>query len=319
MNSYEMLYCWQVITISKKNNLIIFSRIGLFIATLLLVFSVLPNKASAGYESDWVNLWVGKVTPGDGHVGVDIWWPQDYLPCQHSSDIYYDACVLSNDAQTSYYKVQNYTSSSNDFPYGIFIDNRNIDTCTTAGWCHDAGGGDLINHGWARLITDASLEIYPHVSGSYNPSANTVGGVRVHVQGFPTFANGGRYSYPIGDIHLPQLGQSGVGKLNGFITNGGSSVSNNRVLFEVFQEQSTMSTTLGFPMTGFTTVRNNSDRYFNTGALPSGTYKIYITDTSTNHKIILKGVHIYSSYERIDFDISQPCFGHSGPDCTDPA
>ncbi len=295
-----------------------------FIATALVLLSasaLIPNKVNAGYESDWVNMWISQVTPGSGHIGVDMWWPRDYLPCHHSDDIYYDACTLSNAAQTSYYKVHNYTPSSNDFPYGIFIDNQNRDACTTASWCRDVGGGDMINHGWARLITDAALEFYPHVSGSYNPAANTIGGVRVHVQGFPHFANGGRYSNPLGTVTLPQLGQPNVGRLNGFATYNGVKASNNRVLLEIFQESSTSSTSTGFPMTGFTTVRNNNDGYYNTGALPSGTYLMFITDTGPNpdRKIILRGVNIFSEHERLDFRLEQQCFGYPALNCTDPA
>src|SRR3990167_6264756 len=95
----------------------------LIILVSFLGFSVFgrQNKAYAGYESDWVNLWVGQITPGAGTIGVDITWP-NYNPCHHSNDAYYDACELSNNGAASYYKVHNYNTSSNDFPYGVFID-----------------------------------------------------------------------------------------------------------------------------------------------------------------------------------------------------
>lgn len=289
-----------------------------FLATAMLVA---PQKTSAAYNVSFANFWIGKVTPGSGHIGVDIWWNNgggDYLPCQHSSDPYYDACALSNNATSSYYKVMNYTSSGSDFPYGVFIDNQNSDVCTTASWCQTHGNTGTIHHGWATLIADGSLEIYPHISGSYNPAANTVGGVRVGAEFF-NFANGGRYSPNVGDISLPQLGESGVGKLNGFATYNGSSVSSNRATLDIFQEQSTWSSSTGYPVTGFSSVNNNSDGYYSSGALPSGTYKIYVTDNQTSHKIILNGVGIHSQYERLDFQLDKPCFGHPGSTCQDPA
>jgi len=291
------------------------------IAAFLLIAGIKPMTAHAAYNVSFANFWIGKVTPGSGHIGVDIWWNNgsgDYLPCQNSHDAFYDACALSNAAQSSYYKVMNYTPTTSDFPYGVFIDNQDPDVCTSSSWCGDPGGGDTINHGWARIINSGSLEIYPHIAGSYNPSANTVGGVRL-VDGFFNFANGGRYSDNIGDIALPQIGEANVGKLNGFVTSGGSSVANNRVLFEAFQEQSTRSSSTGYPLTGFTTVRNNSDGYYSTGAVPSGTYKIYITDTQSGHKIILNDIGVNSQYERLDFRIDQNCFGYPGPNCQDPA
>jgi len=287
----------------------------------LLVFAGVfsHQKASAAFDVNFTNIWVGKITPGQGNVGVDIWWPSsgtDYNPCQHSSDIYYGACVLANAAPTSYYKVMHYTPSGTDFPYGIFIDNQNQNTCKTSSWCNNKSATSF-NTNWGRLITDASIEIYPQdTNGQYNPSTGTVGGVRIQ-SNFPGFANGGRYSNNIGDIALPQVGEANVGRLNGFITNNGSAVANNRVTFEIFQENSSRGSSTGYPETGFSVVHNNSDGYFNTGALPSGSYKIYITDTQTGHKIVVQGVGIRQLYERLDFKLDQRCFGYSS--CIDPA
>lgn len=281
-----------------------------------------PGRASAAYNVNFTDLWVGKVTPGTGHIGVDIWWPsagEAYLPCQHSNDAYYDACVLSNQSQTSYYKVMSYSNGTTDFPYGIFIDNQNADVCTTRSWCRTSGNTGTINHGWGRLITDASIEIYPHDNGgNYNPSTNNVGGVRIATN-FPSFANGGRYSPNIGDVGLPQIGEANVGRLNGFVTNNGSAVGNGRVVFEAFQREATRTTSTGYGVQGFTSVSNSSGGYYNTGPVPSGTYKIYITDTQSGHKIILDGVSIRVPYERLDFRLEQHCFGYASNICTDPA
>jgi len=295
-----------------------------FVASILLLAGaaiVWSNRAEAAYNVTFSNLWVGTITPGSGHVGVDIWWPggsSDYNPCQHSNDAYYGACILSNTAQTSYYKVMNYTPTSSDFPYGIFVDSQNQNYCKTSSWCTNKTATSF-THGWMKLITDASIEVYPYDSnGQYNPSNNTVGGVRIQSD-FPLFANGGRYSNNIGNVALPQIGQANVGKLNGFATYNGTKVAANRLLVEAFQRSATRKTSTGFPMTGFTTVSSNSDGYFNTGALPSGSYKIYITDTQTGHKVILDGVNIISQYERLDFKLEQRCFGYPNTFCTDPA
>ena len=120
----------------------------------------------------------------------------------------------------------------------------------------------------------------------------------------------------IGNIALPQIGEAGVGRLNGFVTNNGSSVSNNRVLFEIFQRDASRTTSSGYPMKGFSVVRNNNDGYYNTGALPNGSYIIYVTDTQTGRKILLDGINVYHLHERIDFRLEQSCFGISGPVCT---
>lgn len=294
----------------------------------LLAFAKWPGalggsgKSSAAPDVNFADIRVGKVSPGSGHIGVDIWWPGNgsaYLPCQNSNDVYYGACVLSNAATVSYYKVHHFTSSSSDFPYGIFVDNTNTNYCKTSSWCTNKPANSF-THGWARLISDASIEIYPYDSmGSYNPSGNTVGGVRVGVEGFPTLANGGRYSADVGDITLPTLGQANVGKLNGYVTNNGAAAANNRVSFEAFQMDSSLKTSTGYPTTGFTVVHNSAGGYYNTGAVPSGSYRIYITDTSTNHKVIIDGITIFRPYERLDFKLEQRCFGYSTQSCTDPA
>jgi hypothetical protein len=305
--------------IVKRPILMLTLVLSLAVAGLMVSLKA-PSKSYAAYDVNFTNFWVGNVTPGSGHIGVDIWWPSngsEYNPCHHSSDIYYGACALANNATASYYKVMNYSPSGNDFPYGIFVDNQNTNTCKTSSWCTNKLATSF-NHGWGRIITDGSIEIYPHISGSYNPSSNTVGGVRIQSDFF-LFANGGRYSKNIGDIILPELGKPGVGKMNGFVTNNGSPVANNRVLFEIFQRDSSMRTSTGIPMNGFSSVKNNGDAYYNTGALPSGSYKIYITDTQTGHKIILEGVNIFSQYERLDFKLEQRCFGFTSIPCTDPA
>ncbi|HSW98896.1 MAG TPA: hypothetical protein VLF71_03595 [Candidatus Saccharimonadales bacterium] len=301
-------------------------QVALLVLTVagLLTATLWGNKGvRAEYQVNFTNMWVGRVTPGYGYIGVDTWWPNSsggiYNPCQNSSDPFYGACILSNSGQTSYYKVQHFTPNGTDFPYGIFIDNQNQNNCKTASWCTNKNASTF-THGWGRLVTDASIEIYPiYSNGQYNAALSSIGGVRIQTN-FPSFANGGRYSNNIGDIALPAIGQPNVGKLNGFVTYKGGPVTNNRFLFEAFQEQSTYGTSTQYPVTGFSVTSSNSDGYYNLGALPDGTYKIYITDTQNhNHKIILQNVSVRSTGERLDFQVEQGCFGHISPDCTDPA
>lgn len=292
-----------------------------FLVAALGINTLRPNTAEAAYNVSFANFWMGKITPGSGHVGVDLWWPSgsgEYNPCHHSNDVFYGACVLANNAQASYYKVGTYTPTTSNFPYGIFIDNQNTNTCTSAPWCTNPSAPSF-THNWAKFLSDGSLEVYPYDgSGNYNPSGNTVGGLRIQTSFF-TFANGGRYSPNIGDIHLPKIGESGVGRMNGFATYNGGAIANNRVTLEVFQKSATRFTSTGYATTGFTVVHSNSDGYYNTGALPSGSYKIYVTDTQTGHKIILDGVNIFQIYERLDFKLEQRCFGLPNSNCTDPA
>jgi len=297
--------------------------IGLAVLTLSVLVPLFGHfgKATAAYNVSFSNIWLSKVSPGSGRIGVDIWWPSNggiYNPCQNDNDTYYGACQLSNSATTSYYKIANYTSSSTDFPYGIFIDNQDPNYCTSSSWCKNKTPGTFV-HNWSTFITNASVEVYPYDSGNqYDPSQDNVGGVRASV-GFPGFANGGRYSQPLGTINLPQLGQSNVGKLNGYVTNNGTTVSSGRVTISAFQDDSSLSSSTGYPLNGFSSVQNNSAGYYTTGALPDGIYKLYVDDTQTNHTIILDNINITVPYARLDFKLDQRCFGYPNSYCTDPA
>jgi|SRR5688572_3872068 hypothetical protein len=286
------------------------------------LFVGLPGQASA---VNFSNVRAGTITPGSGHVGVDILWG-GYNPChkhmdtnnQTINDAYYGACVMSNSGRDSYYKVYNFTPSGTNFPYGIFIDNQNPNYCTSAAWCPNPSA-QTVNHGWANLVDAAALEVYPYnTAGNYDPANNTVGGIRVGVSGFPLYANGGRYSADLGNIALPQLGEANVGKLNGFVTDNGSTVGADRVAFDAFQDgTASRFTSNGYPMYGFSSVRTNNDGYYTLGAVPTGTYNMYVTDTLTGHKIRIFGVGVNTTYERLDFNLDLPCFGYSS--CQDPA
>ena len=298
------------------------------VALSLLLF--LGGGSVSATSVNFSNMWVGSITPGSGHVGVDITWPGNhpftgaamaYNPChqyknqaetQTFQDSNYGGCVMSNSGVNSYYKVHSYTPSGTSFPYGIFINNQDTNFCTTATWCPNPTA-QTVSHGWANIISDIIMEVYPYnANGQYDPLTSTVGGVRLGVNNFPTYANGGRYSTQVGNIALPQLGNSGVGKLNGFVTYNGAPIANERFAYDMFQQGSTMATSTGHPVTGFASDLSNADGYYSSGAVPFGTYKIYITDRTVNKKYEINGVAVSSTGDRIDFDLAQPCFGFTG-------
>lgn len=168
------------------------------------------------------------------------------------------------------------------------------------------------------------IEIYPHGPNSqynpYNPYNTDVGGLRASVNSFSVYANGGRYSADLGNITLPRLEDPNVGQLNGFVTDRGAVAANGRVNFDMFQNGSSRSSSTGYPLSGFASVPNKSDGYYRTGAVPSGSYKVYISDAKTGRKIILDGLNIQRTFERLDFQLEKRCFGYTGPArCIDPA
>ncbi len=295
------------------------------------------GQHAAATNVSFTAMWIGNITPGTGHLGVDLSWPGTdpvnhtatmYNPCHEYAntsgtitfnDPYYGACVESDSMRTSYYAEHTYSNGTTDFPYGIFVNNQDINHCTHAVWCPNPSA-TTINHGWANLMTDMAIEIYPHYTdGTYDPLHNTIGGVRIGTNSFPTFANGGRYSPQIGNVVLPQTGQTGVGKLNGFVRDNGAAVGADIFAYDMFQQDSTKTTSTGFPMTGFASDTTNSDGYYSSGPVPYGTYTIFITDTRAdinNHtpraKYKITGVGVHGNGERLDFDLSLPCFGYTG-------
>jgi hypothetical protein len=311
--------------LDKVRNLSGKSKFLLFIITFAaLGAGYFAYKSFAATPSvNFSNIWVGKITPGRGHVGVDIWYAtwreKTYNPCHHKENKSYGACAMSKDGPVSYYKVFGFNPEGTGFPHGIFIDNKGSNLCkSAAAWC-DASLTD-IQHNWGRRVTGGAIEIYPYgPDGTYNPYKQDVGGVRVFVEGFPNLANGGRYSKQVGDIALPRMGDPGIGRLNGFVTENGKVVrEDKRANFDFFQEGSSLKTSTGYPVHGFSSLPSNQDGYYSSGALPVGNYKLYVTDRKTSRKIVLY-LQINSPHERLDFKLDQPCFGYPGPKCEDPA
>lgn len=242
---------------------------------------------------------------GEGHIGVDITWSsngQIYNPChQHGggNDRNYGACVMADVAPVSYYQVVNYfENGTNNFPAGIFVDSWNPNHCSGQAWCKDTR--TYIEHGWSSLVTEVALEIYP--------KSSFYGGLRGNVREFNNYANGGKYSKPIGKVMLPNR-DGNSSSLNGFVTFMGGLVDSKRVDLAFFQEggESARSTT-GHPFYSFAATNTNNDGYYHSGVLLPGRYKVYITDKGFNKTVVIH-VDINGKGERLDFELYAPCFG----------
>ncbi|MGR4866234.1 hypothetical protein [Caulobacter sp. LARHSG274] len=268
---------------------------------------------SSAFAADFANIAFRGPTNGSGHIGVDIYWADhgvnDYNPCHHSNDPYYAACAMSGVGTVSYYKVAHFSGGSNDFPYGIFINNSDPNFCNGQSYCTTS---NPVVHGWGNLVNGAAVEVYPYnTNGAYDPATNTLVGLRASISGFGVLANNGRYTEDLGSVTLPQKGAVGVGALNGFVRDHGVLVGQERMKIDAFQESGniTLSTT-GRAFYGFSSYHTNGGGYYTTGPVPNGRYKIYLTDTAANKKIILYR-DITMDGERLDFELSDTCFGQS--------
>lgn len=257
----------------------------------------------------FVNLPLADVQAGPAgyHIGVDV-WIGDYVPGHHADDPFYGACVMSTVGPLSYYKVH----GPGDYPLGIFVDNENPNYCLgcaaadpCAAWCDRCT--PLMQHDWARKVTGAALEIYAHDADR--------GGLRLSVEGFEDFANGGVYGPDLGVVTLPAYGAPGVAKLNGFAWSQGAHVGEGRLTVDLFHFGPAGATSTGYPVLGFGSTSTNKDGYYNPGPLLYGTYKTYLTDNVTMEKIVVY-LEVGQPDIGLDFDLDLPCFGQ--PQCEPP-
>jgi len=330
------------------------------ILILVILLSLLVGGgyiASKSFASGDVNVQfsainVGNITPDSGHIGVDIWWDNQtaaegedvFNPCHHSSDsnpLYknYGACALPQAGPISYYKVQHYGPNfggpRGDFTYGIFINNTDKNNCVgadlkTVTWCVGKQSPDPLQTNWAKKVTGAAIEIYPYssITGYYDPATSTVGGVRATINGFPEFANGGRYSVNIGNISLPKAGdkftdgRAKVGKLTGQVTSGGIPIAKGEVQLDAFGFTDTYHSSKDFPLYGFSDINPNkeSNGMYNFGILPVGDYRIVIeTKTQPKRVVTIESFKITGGDQTQNFDLSKFCLGYSKVnDCDDP-
>ncbi|MEM0930596.1 MAG: hypothetical protein AAGI89_15010 [Pseudomonadota bacterium] len=171
----------------------------------------------------------------------------------------------------------------------------------------------ILHHNWGSLVTYGAIEIYPYTNGNYDTETNEYGGLRAHVESFSHLAHNGRYSKDLGTVSLPRMGDPYVALLNGFITDGTVPVARDRVKVHAFQQegpppQNIVTSTTGEKFYGFSSDGANDLGFYSTGPVPQGWYKIYVHDELTDTQYIFwRYLTIYG--ERIDFDISQNCFG----------
>lgn len=270
-----------------------------------------------------------------GHIGVDMWMNQsdlnngkDYSPClnpQGEPDI--GACALPG----GYYKVLHYCSpKSNDFPFGVFIDNNN----------------NGVQSNWGNKISGVALEIYPYsdnVNASWNSFCNLkggydlqpccgqtiYGGLRLVANNFNNNANGGSFSANIGLVTVPQNGDPGVGIVNGFICHSGANrppscpnrnnAPDHTVNFTWFGQVPVYNrSSTGYPVYSFNSWPNQSTStgspssgsgYYTSGPLLFGMTKTYITNMQTGQNWLCS-FNIDSYGSRVDFNLDDASLGH---------
>lgn len=278
-----------------------------------LVFSMFSPLVYADDTSNypWIrpDNWLAQIITSpsggvsQGHIVVDIQLEkpgQAYNPCHNISDTYSAACGSSG----GYYKVVRYNSTSNDFPYGIFIDNSNNGS----------------NHFWARRVSTAFLEIYPYSVSVPAP----LDGYRldpgacgcVVYGGFEVVINDwkGGYSADIGNLRAVSPSDSDAGKLNGFIKRNGSTVKQGDVNIDWFgQDSSKNRSSSDYPVYSFASWPANSDGYYTSGPVIKGNYHIYVLDKGGNRKVECVGIPINGSADRLDMELTQQHFGLDSP------
>jgi hypothetical protein len=300
---------------------------------------------------DWANIWLDPVSGSAGanpsvcgHIGIDLFLGDGYVPCHNSSDSAYAACEMSSVGTISYA----YVHSFSDFPYGIFVTNISANVCKGQPWC--LSRVPTINHLWGNRITGAALEFYPHTScasdAKYDATSNTYGGARVQIGASPSagcvplgapspynafsyFANGGVYSCRVGTVTLPCSGAACTyAKLTGTVYELTSTVASGRVSIDMFQNGAGSYTDQEIGVSGFASTGSGTTGTYTSGPLyTGGNWKIYVGDhcgeagrpacsTGGNHgSIIIDGVSIPSNSTTLDFHLDQHCFGYAQCSC----
>jgi hypothetical protein len=270
-----------------------------------------------------------------GHIGVDMWMNQpnlnggsDYLPCHNSSEPFAQAC---SGPPISYYKVLHYCSpSSNDFPFGMFVDNSN----------------NGVTHNWGNKTSGVAFEIYPYSDPANvpcNPSSPTFaggydlqpccgrmvyGGLRVVVSGFNQNANGGWYGANVGLISTPQKGDPNIGMINGFICHSGANAppscpnGNNApdttVNLSWFGQVAVNNrSSTGYGVASFNSWPNHSadtgsppsgSGYYTSGPLIDGATTLFVDSGSQHWQCT---VNVINYGDRLDFNLDDTWLGHS--------
>lgn len=281
---------------------------------VLSVFAMALAFVSPVYADDTTNYpwirpdnWLSQIITspsggtGYGHFVVDLLMEkngQTYNPCHNSADTFYAGC------DGGVYKVMRYRPGSNDFPYGIFVDNSN----------------DGQNHFWARRVGAVFLELYPYSvaetgagdgyrldPGACNCTVN--GGFQVIINDWK-----GGYSANIGTLRPTTLTDSDVGRLNGFIRRNGNAAGNKDVNIDWFgQDSSTVRSSAGYPVYSFASWPTNSQGYYTSGPVLKGNYHIFVLDKVGNRKVECVGIGVRGIGDRLDMELTAQHFGLDAP------
>lgn len=264
----------------------------------------------------WANVNIGRIYGTDGHIGVDILLgPTRYNPGHHSDDSFYGACAMADQGPISYYKVHGFKADGScDFPYGIFIDNENINVCNCTpgvGACRPWGRPNTptLHHDWGKKIQEVRLEIYAYGSDFSS--------LQCTITRFLHRANGGIYSEEIGDILIPRKG-GGVSLryLHGFITENGIPISGERTYtidgqgnirprmsVSVFQMSGVkVFSTTGVEFSSFAATDNKGSDFYECGVLMLGQYKVFVNDLLTGRSSTFD---VSNRGERFDIDLAR--------------
>ncbi len=291
--------------IKTKRVLILF--LGLPSLLLTAFTGIVFADDSTNYPWRRPDNWLAQVItsptggPGQGHIVVDLLLEKpgaSYNPCQNFSDSFHSAC------DGGVYKVQRYNSSSNDFPFGIFVDNVNSNQ----------------SHFWARRVGAIFLELYPYsvsVSAPLDGYRLDPGACNCTVYGgFQVIINDwkGGYSANIGSLRTVILSDSDAGRVNGFIKRNGTAVKQNDVNIDWFgQESSTSRSSTGYPVQSFASWPTNNDGYYTSGPVLKGNLHIYVLDRVGNRKVECFGINVRSTGDRYDMDLGAQHFGLDAP------
>lgn len=262
-------------------------------------------------DAGFVNVPVVVPAGFDGHIGVDLNISDrttgNYMPCAHGADPYYSTCEMAQPNRpdgNQYYKVQHFwANGSNDFPYGVFIENKNQDIWT----------GETMAHGWANRMTIVSLEFYPH---------STYGMMRVDIPAryFTNYAWGGVY---VTGFEMP-FTLDGTVTLAGFAWDHGQGTPDFHI--DVFQMSGGTQViapippdTQGPTARSFDSRRTDAAGYYGSAHIQRGRYKTYLSNIRTGEAAVL--YFDLTDYGRLDFWMEKgasTCFGQAegGPGST---
>lgn len=271
----------------------------------------IPSHAAADDTTNypWIrpDNWLSQIIAspsggtGYGHLIVDLLMDksgQTYNPCHNSADTFYGAC------DSGVYKVLRWRPGSNDFPFGIFVDNSN----------------NGLNHFWARRVGAVFLELYPYSV----PETGAGDGYRLDpgacgctvYGGFQVIVNDwkGGYSRDIGSLRPTSLADPDVGRLNGFVRRSGTPVKSKDVNIDWFgQDSSSGRSTAGYPVYSFASWPTNNDGYYTSGPVLKGNYHIYVLDKGANRKVECFGMGVKSTSDRQDIELTAQHFGLDAP------